>query len=94
MFSIPYDIDILEQVFRVPSPSDTPAALAARPLYNRKNKFFTGKSVADLLRDISDDDARKRLAGEVTRVKELYKSLDAAYQAGKRSGTESASVWK
>jgi tRNA(Arg) A34 adenosine deaminase TadA len=94
MFSIPYDIDILEQVFRVPSPSDTPAALAARPLYNRKNKFFTAKSVADLLRDISDDDARKRLAGEVTRVKELYKSLDAAYQAGKRSGTESASVWK
>jgi tRNA(Arg) A34 adenosine deaminase TadA len=94
LFSIPYDIDILEQVFRVPSPSDTPETLAARPLYNRKNKFFTAKSVADLLEDISDDDDRKRLAGDVTRVKELYKSLDATYQAEKRSGTESASVWK
>lgn len=94
LFSIPYDIDILEQVFRVPSPSDTPEALAARPLYNRKNKFFAAKSVADLLQGISDDDDRKRLAGEVARVKELYKSLDATYQAEKRSGTESASVWK
>ena len=94
LFSIPYDIDILEQVFRVPNPSDTPETLAVRPLYNRKNKFFTAKSVADLLEDISDDDDRKRLAGEVTRVKELYKALDATYQAGKRSGTESASVWK
>jgi tRNA(Arg) A34 adenosine deaminase TadA len=94
LFSIPYDIEILEQVFRVPGPSDTPETLATRPLYNRKNKFFTAKSVADLLEDISDDDDRKRLAGEVTRVKELYKSLDATYQAEKRSGTESASVWK
>ncbi|KAK3292454.1 cytidine deaminase-like protein [Chaetomium fimeti] len=94
LFSIPYDIDILEQVFRVPGPSDTPETLAARPLYNRKNKFFAAKSLGDLLQDISDDVDRKHLAGEVRRVKEMYGSLDATYQAEKRSGTESASIWK
>ena len=40
LFSIPYDIDILQEVFRVPAPSDTPTSLAIRPLYNRRNKFF------------------------------------------------------
>ncbi|KAK4099493.1 cytidine deaminase-like protein [Parathielavia hyrcaniae] len=94
LFSIPYDIDILEQVFRVPAPSDTPETLAARPLYNRTNKFFAAKSLADLVGDIADEDDRKRWADEITRVKALYKSLDETYQEGKNVGTESASVWK
>jgi len=94
LFSIPYDIDILEQVFRVPGPSDTPETMAARPLYNRKNKFFAAKSLADLVQDVPDEADRKRWADEIARVKELYKSLDATYQEGKKSGAESASVWK
>ncbi|KAL2149281.1 hypothetical protein VTH82DRAFT_8629 [Thermothelomyces myriococcoides] len=94
LFSIPYDIDILEQVFRVPAPSDTPETLAARPLYNRKNRFFTAKSLADLLEGVTDTTERKRLSDEITRVKDLYKTLDETYQEGKRLGTESASVWK
>jgi tRNA(Arg) A34 adenosine deaminase TadA len=94
LFSIPYDIDILEQVFRVPAPSDTPETLAARPLYNRTNKFFAAKSLADLVDSISDEVERKHWADEVARVKALYKSLDATYQEGKQAGTESASVWK
>ncbi|KAL2172660.1 hypothetical protein VTG60DRAFT_4106 [Thermothelomyces hinnuleus] len=94
LFSIPYDIDILEQVFRVPAPSDTPETLAARPLYNRKNKFFAAKSLADLLEGVTDAAERKRLGNEIARVKDLYKSLDATYQEGKKLGAESASVWK
>ncbi|KAL2187182.1 cytidine deaminase-like protein [Thermothelomyces heterothallicus CBS 203.75] len=94
LFSIPYDIDILEQVFRVPAPSDTPETLAARPLYNRKNKFFAAKSLADLLEGVTDAAERKRLGDEISRVKDLYKSLDATYQEWKKLGAESASVWK
>ncbi|KAK0615653.1 cytidine deaminase-like protein [Bombardia bombarda] len=94
LFSIPYDIDILEQVFRVPGPSDTEETLAARPLYNRKNKFFTAKSMADLLDDVADEAEKKHWASEILRVKALYNSLSETYQEGKKAGAESASVWK
>ncbi|KXX75182.1 Guanine deaminase [Madurella mycetomatis] len=94
MFSIPYDIDILEQVFRVPGPSDTDATLASRPLYNRKNKFFVAKSLVDLLDEVVDEAGRKHWADEIARVKELYRSLSSTYQEGKKAGAESASVWK
>jgi tRNA(Arg) A34 adenosine deaminase TadA len=94
LFAIPYDIDILEQVFRVPTASDTEETLAARPLYNRKNKFFTAKSLVDLLEEIPDEVERKHWASEIDRVKELYNSLSATYQEGKKAGAESASVWK
>ena len=94
LFAIPYDIDILEQVFRVEAPSDTPETLAARPLYNRKNKFFTAKSLVDLLSEIPDEQEREKWAAEIKRVKEMYNGLSATYQEGKVAGTESASVWK
>ena len=94
LFSIPYDIDILEQVFRVPAPSDSDETLATRPLYNRKNKFFTAKSLVDLLGEVSDDAERAHWAREIDRVKDLYNSLSATYQEGKKAGAESASVWK
>jgi tRNA(Arg) A34 adenosine deaminase TadA len=94
LFAIPYDIDILEEVFRVPGPSDTPETLKERPLYNRKNKFFTAKSLADLLQEIEDKEERERLAAEIVRVKELYNGLSETYQEGKKAGVESASAWK
>ena len=94
LFAIPYDIDILEQVFRVPAPSDTYETLAARPLYNRKNKFFTAKSLADLLSELPDEADRQHWTAEVTKVKELYDSLSATYQEGKKAGVDSASVWR
>ena len=94
LFSIPYDIDILEEVFRVRAPGDTAETLAARPLYNPKNKFFTAISLGELLGQIADEEERKKWAGEVARVRELYKALDETYQEGKKAGTESASVWK
>jgi tRNA(Arg) A34 adenosine deaminase TadA len=94
LFSIPYDIDILEEVFRVRAEGESDEALKARPLYNRKNKFFTAKSLADLVAEIGDEAERNRLAAEVDRVKGLYNALSETYQEGKKSGAESSSVWK
>lgn len=94
LFAIPYDIDILEQVFRVPAPSDTPETLAGRPLYNRRNKFFNAKSIADLLSEVEDAGEKAKLAAEISRVKEMYNSLSETYQEGKSTGAKSASVWK
>jgi tRNA(Arg) A34 adenosine deaminase TadA len=96
LFAIPHDIDILQEVFRVPSacPGETEALLARRPLYNRRNRFFTAKSVAELVGEVEDGEERARLAGEVERVKQLYSGLSQTYQEGKAKGAESASVWK
>ncbi|SPO01880.1 uncharacterized protein DNG_04553 [Cephalotrichum gorgonifer] len=94
LFAIPYDIDILQEVFRVSGPSDTEESIAARPLYNRTNKFFKAKSLADLLEGVEDAHERERLAGEIKRVKDLYNSLSETYQDGKKAGVDSATVWK
>lgn len=94
LFAIPYDIDILQQVFRVPGPSDTPETLAARPLYNRKNKFFTAKSLADLVDEIDEEEEKAKWTAEIARVKGLYNALSETYQEGKKAGAESSSVWK
>lgn len=94
LFAIPYDIDILEQVFRVPAPGDTEETLAARPLYNRRNKFFTGRSLAELVDELEDEAEKQHWTAEIKRVKELYNSLSETYQEGKKAGAESSSVWK
>jgi tRNA(Arg) A34 adenosine deaminase TadA len=74
IFSIPYDIDILEQVFRVQG-TETDEEVAERPLYNRKNKFFTAKSVADVIGEVDDEDEKRNLLSEFDRVKGLYSEL-------------------
>ncbi|KAJ9142324.1 Cytidine deaminase-like protein [Pleurostoma richardsiae] len=94
LFAIPHDIDILQEVFRVPAPGDTPETLAARPLYNRQNRFFTARSLAELVAEVEDEGERARWAAEVERVKALYNALSETYQEGKKKGAESASVWK
>lgn len=94
LFAIPYDIEILEEVFRVRAPGETEEQLRERPLYNRQNKFFRARSVQDLVASIEDEDERARLAGEASRIKKLYGSLSETYQQGKQAGVESASVWK
>lgn len=95
LFAIPYDIEILEEVFRVRAPGDTPETLRERPLYNRRNKFFTGRSLVELLdeADVGEEERRK-WREEIKRVKELYDGLSKTYQEGKTKGVESASVWK
>jgi tRNA(Arg) A34 adenosine deaminase TadA len=94
LFAIPYDIEILQEVFRVRAPGDTEETLGERPLYNRRNKFFTGRSLADLLEEVEDEKERERLRGGIERVKGLYNALSDRYQEGKLKGTETASVWQ
>lgn len=98
LFSIPYDIQILQEVFRVPAVDDaqeTADRLERRPLYNRRNKFFTAKSFADLVDEISGGEENKHTwRVEIERVKRLYDGLSETYQVGKSTGVESASVWK
>ncbi|RYC64148.1 hypothetical protein CHU98_g2072 [Xylaria longipes] len=104
LFSIPYDIEILQEVFRVPAVSASPGSkqvegedLDARPLYNRRNKFFTARSFEDLVGEIAEKHGEaegKKWDDEVRRVKALYNELSDTYQKGKKGGTESASFWK
>lgn len=94
LFAIPYDIDILRSVYQVPSPRDTPETLAARPLYNRVNKFFTARSVAELAAEVPDARRREHWMREIARVKALYSELSETYQKGKGEGQETSSVFK
>ncbi|CAM1503230.1 Fc.00g080060.m01.CDS01 [Cosmosporella sp. VM-42] len=66
------DIEILEEVFRVPAPCDTKETLAARPRYNKSNIFFTIKSLAELLDEVVDTQLRETLKEEIGRVKDLF----------------------
>jgi len=56
---------------QVPSESDLSATLAAKPLYNRTNKFFTARSIADLVASLPDDAERTKWTAEAERVKAL-----------------------
>lgn len=94
LFGIPYDIDILQEVFRVRAPGDTPEVLADRELYNRKNKFFEGKSLQELTIGIEDNNEREWCREQIERVKLLYNQLSETYQEGKKKGVETASVWQ
>ncbi|KUI53487.1 Guanine deaminase [Cytospora mali] len=94
LFSIPYDIDILEEVFRVRSPGETDEALRERPLYNRKNKFFTARSLAELVDEVESERERKKWLVEIERVKKMYNGLSETYQEGKKAGVETSSVWQ
>jgi len=94
LFGIPYDIDILQEVFRVKGPRDSEESVQSRQLYNRTNKFFTAKSFADVVADVQDEGTRTSMLAGIQRVKALYKGLSETYQEGKRAGAESSSVWK
>ncbi|KAJ4287422.1 hypothetical protein N0V88_007695 [Collariella sp. IMI 366227] len=60
MFDIPHDINILEEVFRVPVEGESEEARKRRPLYNRRNKFFEARSLGELVREIEDAEERTR----------------------------------
>jgi tRNA(Arg) A34 adenosine deaminase TadA len=93
LFSIPYDIDILESVFRVQG-EETDEQLSRRALYNRKNKFFRARSVEELIEEVQDQEQQARMREEMARVKGLYSGLSEVYQEGKKEGVESANAWK
>ncbi|KAF4949479.1 hypothetical protein FSARC_13463 [Fusarium sarcochroum] len=93
-FSIPYDIEILEEVFRVRAEGESEEAVRKRPLYNKANKFFTAKSINDLVGEIQDTREQQRWSTEVERVKGLYGALGDEYQKNKQDGIETSSTWK
>lgn len=100
-FGIPYDIQILHEVFRVRAVTagddgvgESDESFERRPLYNRRNKFFTAKSFADLVDELPDEKQREKWRGEIDRVKRLYDGLSETYQDGKAHGVESASAWR
>lgn len=94
LFGIPYDIDILQSVYQVASPSDTQETLAAKPLYNRNNKFFKARSIAELVDSFEDAATKERWRTEIMRVKVLYNELSETYQRGKAIGQETSSVFQ
>ncbi|KAL0934124.1 cytidine and deoxycytidylate deaminase zinc-binding region [Colletotrichum truncatum] len=93
LFAIPHDINILEQVFRVRAEGEGDEALGKRELYNRTNKFFTARSLRDLVDELPEGE-RAHWRGEMERVKGLYNALSDTYQEGKKAGAESSSMWK
>jgi hypothetical protein len=94
LFSIPYDIEIQQEVFRVRNEGESDESLEKRELYNRKNKFFEGRSLAEVVAEIEDEGEKTRLCGEITKLRELYGKLSETYQTGKKEGMETSSVWK
>lgn len=93
LFAIPYDIDILQQVFRVQG-TESEEQVQGRALYNRENKFFTGRSFLDLVEMLETKEEREHWLAEIKRVKALYNALSDTYQEGKKAGTQTSSAWK
>ncbi|KAJ4150359.1 hypothetical protein LMH87_011111 [Akanthomyces muscarius] len=93
LFAIPYDIDILQQVFRVPG-TESEEQVERRALYNRENKFFTGRSLMNLVEKLETKDEQDYWIAEIERVKGLYNALSETYQEGKKSGAQTSSTWK
>jgi tRNA(Arg) A34 adenosine deaminase TadA len=94
LFSIPYDIDILQEVFRVKGSGESDEQVRKRELYNRENKFFKAKSFADLVGLLETQEERDAWMKEVERVKSLYNALSETYQEGKKAGAQTSSAWK
>jgi len=70
-FSIPHDLKILKEVFRL-----DPGG------YAKNNAFWRSASVADLVAT-SDETAKLALRAQDKRIREKYQTLSDAYQSGK-----------
>ena len=80
-FGIPHDIRILREVYAVPDP-DRAEVPADRPLYNRKNAFFTAHDIQQMIAG-QDRSSKERLVERVENLSAVYNDLSAAYQADK-----------
>lgn len=76
-FATPYDIDILEAVYRVPEPNGH--CDPARPLYNAQNKYFQSTALKERIKELNDPELQKR----VERIHKTYDELSDIYQRGK-----------
>jgi len=80
-FGIPHDIRILQEVYAVPDP-DRAAVAPGRPLYNRKNAFFTAHDIQQMIAG-QDRSSKERLLERVENLNAVYNDLSAAYQSDK-----------
>ncbi|MEF2074114.1 nucleoside deaminase [Consotaella aegiceratis] len=76
-FAIPHDIRILREVFQPPSMPDD------APLYNRRNAFWTGRSIASLADERDPAPEVEALRHRMKALGRVYEELSEAYQAGK-----------
>jgi hypothetical protein len=95
-FSIPHDIDILASVFPRQtcshSDSDSPPSSSSEQqqihddssaLYNRENKFFHARSLADLVGDLEDETERGEMERWMREVRSDYDALAKIYEKNK-----------
>jgi tRNA(Arg) A34 adenosine deaminase TadA len=80
-FGIPYDIQILKEVYAVPDP-DREAVHPERPLYNRSNQFWQSHAITELLASL-DRGNREDLLSRIDEITALYGEMSAMYQAHK-----------
>jgi tRNA(Arg) A34 adenosine deaminase TadA len=80
-FGIPHDIRILREVYAVPDP-DRGVVPDDRPLYNRKNAFFTAHDLQQMIAGL-DRSSKERLVERVDNINATYADLSAAYQQDK-----------
>lgn len=92
-FSIPYDIEITQEVFQNPTVGgEASGERASRSLYNRKNKFFEAMSITALVEAIEDEADRFIFAARIAVIKKQYAALSDDYQ--KQKGTAGAIAFK
>jgi len=80
-FGIPHDIRILREVYAVPDP-DRSFVPEDRPLYNRRNAFFTAHDIQQMIAGL-DRSTKELLVGRVDELSAVYNDLSASYQADK-----------
>jgi tRNA(Arg) A34 adenosine deaminase TadA len=80
-FGIPHDIRILREVYAVPDP-DRGFVPDDRPLYNRRNAFFTAHDIQQMIAG-QDRSTKELLVGRVDELNAVYNDLSAAYQSDK-----------
>ncbi|KKB80215.1 cytidine deaminase [Devosia soli] len=80
-FGIPYDIQILQEIYAVPDP-DRGAVAPGRPLYNRSNAFFTSHGLTELVAGL-DRSHKETLLARLADLRAAYADLSAVYQRNK-----------
>ena len=80
-FGIPHDIRILREVYAVPDP-DRGFVPDDRPLYNRRNAFFTAHDIQQMIAGM-DRSSKERLVARVDDLNAVYNDLSATYQKDK-----------
>jgi len=80
-FGIPHDIRILREVYAVPDP-DRGYVPDDRPLYNRRNAFFTAHDLQQMIAGL-DRSSKERLVERVDNLSATYGDLSATYQKDK-----------